>query len=137
MSDLPYDGQVSNLPIDESKLGFKYPTIPGRVNIAEGVTAMCQEAVQDGKRWFPGTGKNLFFLIACMSGEAGEAVNIAKKIERGDTTWFDEHVQHHLREEIVDTFTYMLEIVGLLGMDLIEEYYSKRAFNEERFGRQK
>lgn len=104
---------------------------------ANGLKAMSHQAVQDGKRWFPGTGKNLFFLIACMGGEAGEVINIAKKIERGDTTYFDEHTQHNLHEEIVDVFTYMLNIVHLLDMDLIEEYYKKRAFNEERFGRQK
>jgi NTP pyrophosphatase (non-canonical NTP hydrolase) len=103
--------------------------------LRQNVAAMCNEAIQDGKRWFPDTGKNLFFMIACMGGEAGEVINIAKKIERGDTTWFDEHIQSQLREEIVDVFTYMLNIVHLLDMDLIEEYYKKRSFNEERFGK--
>lgn len=96
--------------------------------------AMAREAVQDGKRWFPETAKNVFFNTASMSGEVGEALNIAKKIERGDTTWFNEEVQAAFREEIADAFTYMLEIVGLLQMDLIGEYYKKREFNEKRFG---
>lgn len=95
---------------------------------------MAAEAVQDGKRWFPDTAKSVFFNTASMAGEVGEALNIAKKIERGDTTWFDGDTQAAFREEIVDTFTYMLEIVGLLGMDLIFEYYQKRARNEKRFG---
>jgi len=109
-----------------------------QINTAQLILSeMASQAIADGKRWFPDTGKNLFFMIACMGGEAGEAINIAKKIERGDTTYFDKHIQHDLREEIVDVFTYMLNVVHLLDMDLIEEYYKKRTFNEERFGRQK
>lgn len=98
------------------------------------VKKMQEEAVGDGKRWFPDTAKSVFFNIASMMGEAGEAFNAAKKIERGDTSWLDPEQREAVLEEIADCFTYMLEAVGLLGGNLITEYYKKRAFNERRFG---
>jgi NTP pyrophosphatase (non-canonical NTP hydrolase) len=98
------------------------------------IDRMQNEANGDSKRWFPDTARNVFYLVACMQAEAGEAVNIAKKIERGDTSWLDKDVQDRFAEEIADAFTYMLALMGLINRNLIEEYYKKRVENERRFG---
>jgi NTP pyrophosphatase (non-canonical NTP hydrolase) len=93
---------------------------------------MQAEATADSKRWFPATSKNVFFIAAAMMAEAGEAVNIAKKIERGDVSWLDD-VRENFAEEVADVFTYMLTLCDLIGVNLIEEYYKKRMRNERRF----
>lgn len=104
-----------------------------RAQLMGQVQYMQEEAGKDSKRWFPDTAKNVFFMAACMQAEAGEAVNIAKKIERGDMTWLDD-VRGKFAEEVIDAFTYMLATFDLIGLNLIEEYYKKRAINERRFG---
>lgn len=108
------------------------PNIPV-ANPENLLRSMSIEALHDGKRWFPEQYKSVFFTVACLAGEGGEALNLAKKIERGDFTWTDPEIQQKLREEIVDSFTYTLHIAALLDMDLYVEYYKKRKFNSERF----
>lgn len=89
-------------------------------------------AVEDSKRWFPSTAGNIFFTAAYMAGECGEVLNLLKKVERGTDRLDD--LRPKVFEEVADVFTYLVKLAGELGMDLEQEYYRKRAINEDRFG---
>lgn len=96
------------------------------------------QCINDSQDWFPDVADNIPFLSLAMSGEAGEVANEAKKIWRtvGHSAFrVDEVDADALKEEIVDTFIYMMNLIGLLEMDIIKEYEAKRAINVERFGR--
>lgn len=94
------------------------------------IAAQC---LLDSDQWFPGKLTNdIGFLALCMSGEAGEVNNKVKKVLRGDRT-MDEQ-RDAIVEEIVDVFTYMMNLVGVLEFDLYAEYLRKRSFNHHRWG---
>jgi NTP pyrophosphatase (non-canonical NTP hydrolase) len=98
----------------------------------EGVLEyLARECMEDTERWFPST-NHVPFMVLAMTGEVGEVANWVKKIERGTCTL--EEVREALSEEVVDVFIYLLNIAGLLQIDLEEGYYAKRIKNEERFG---
>ena len=111
--------------------------MPKYENLLEFLARQCLE---DSERWFGDAPKkvhySLSFLTLCLSGEVGEAANVIKKVERGSVT-FVEEVKEAYTMEIVDAFVYLLNIAGVLGIDLEEKYYEKRAFNEERFMQQR
>jgi NTP pyrophosphatase (non-canonical NTP hydrolase) len=94
------------------------------------------QCVEDSARWFPGMMGDLegdvFFHLAACAGEIGEAINLSKKVVRGSTTF--EEIEAELQEEIVDVFTYLMNVVGVMGFDLAEGYTRKQKFNEQRFG---
>lgn len=92
---------------------------------------LSEECKTDTERWFPST-NHIPFMVLAMSGEVGEVANWVKKIERGSCTL--EEVREALSEEVVDVFIYLLNIAGLLQIDLEEGYYAKRIKNQERFG---
>jgi len=109
---------------------FSYPfnedeRLPGMLSY------LAKECKEDTDRWFPNTNK-LPFMALAMAGEVGEVANWIKKVERGSHTL--EEVREALSEEVVDVFIYLLNIAGLLELDLEEGYYAKRIKNEERFG---
>ena len=96
------------------------------------------QCINDSQDWFPDVADNIPFLALAMAGEAGEVANETKKIWRT--------VEHSafrvyevdtdaLREEVVDTFIYLMNLVGVLEMDIVKAYEAKRAINVERFGR--
>lgn len=98
--------------------------------LLQEVAAQC---LMDSDRWFPGQlTRDLNFLALCMSGEAGEVNNKVKKVWRGSATL--EEMRDDIIGEVVDVFTYMMNIVGVLKFDLYEEYLKKREFNELRWG---
>jgi NTP pyrophosphatase (non-canonical NTP hydrolase) len=66
-------------------------------------------------------------------GEAGEFANLVKKIERGSLRLGDASVRLKLAMELTDTFVYMLNLAGLLGIDLEKSYHLVRGENEKRF----
>jgi NTP pyrophosphatase (non-canonical NTP hydrolase) len=94
---------------------------------------MAREADADSKRWFPETSNNLFFMTACMSGEAGEAVNALKKAERLARKMSPVE-KHEYVMELTDVLTYLLGCFALAGADPERAYYQKRIINEQRFG---
>lgn len=95
---------------------------------------MAKQANEDSHRWFPQTADNLFFITACMSGEAGEAINQLKKAERLGRS-MNPSERHLYIMELTDTLTYLLDAFALVGADPERAYYQKRAQNEERFGK--
>lgn len=70
----------------------------------------------------------LFYLLTCTLGEFGEFANEVKKCHR-DKTWKDQE----LKEELTDTFIFLLKLSMTLKMDLSEEFYKKIEKNEKRF----
>jgi len=67
-------------------------------------------------------------LLVATMGELGEFANEVKKCHR-DNTWNDAA----LKEELTDTFIYLLKLSFTLNMDLKESFFAKLAKNEERF----
>lgn len=91
----------------------------------------------DSNEWFPNINDmnleaQVQFTMLALAGELGEAANLMKKIIRDGFT--HKHWEH-LKEEVCDIQIYLAELVGLLNIDMEEEYGRKRAFNAERFGR--
>ncbi|MEK6934389.1 MAG: hypothetical protein AABW46_00775 [Nanoarchaeota archaeon] len=70
----------------------------------------------------------LYKQIVHTIGELGEFANLVKKCKR-DNEW---HIEQ-LKEEITDTFIFLLKISMTLDMDLKEEFFKKMKLNEERF----
>lgn len=96
---------------------------------------MAREADADSRRWFPDTSDDLFFLTACMAGEAGEAVNKLKKVKReGHMGQMTPLERNQYVMELTDVLTYLLDCFALVGADPERAYYMKRAENEKRFG---
>jgi NTP pyrophosphatase (non-canonical NTP hydrolase) len=90
-----------------------------------------KEMQEDSARWFDNGGRNLVILTLGLGGEAGEVLDIVKKVVRGSTT-LDE-VMEHLQTEIIDVFHYWCLLVGLLDIDIEAVYKRKRELNVRRF----
>jgi NTP pyrophosphatase (non-canonical NTP hydrolase) len=103
------------------------------MNINVNINDIVQQCLDDSDKWFPDLNGDLSFLFIAILGELGEAANIYKKMLRGSRTTGDEG--EYLREEIVDTFIYLCNIAGTLGIDLAAGYAAKRKKNVERFGK--
>lgn len=98
---------------------------------------MAQEADADSRLWFPATADDLFFITACMAGEAGEAVNKLKKVYRdGNMRKMTPVERHEYVMELVDVQTYLLDAFALMKVDPERAYAQKRAENAKRFGGQ-
>ena len=102
--------------------------------------AMAQQCLADSKDYFPrfesegssSTGKLLHFAIG-MSTEANEFLEIMKKIDRGSLDYDGPEVKAKLEKEAVDTLIYVMNVFGQMGIDPLEAYNEKRAFNHKRF----
>ncbi len=76
--------------------------------------------------------KALHYTTVNMLGELGEFANEVKKSHREGSLRISE-----LREELTDTFIYLLKLSLLLDMDLNAEHEKKVAKNEIRFAHHK
>lgn len=99
---------------------------------------LVKQCLRDSERWFGLGGdevsvRQLVHHALSMCGEAGEFANIVKKIDRGSLDINTALVQHDLEEELVDTFIYLLNIAGMLKIDLLKAFMAKRDANEKRF----
>jgi len=68
-----------------------------------------------------------------VAGEGGEVANEFKKLGRGGK-WDNEEGWRKFLEEQADTLTHLCALAYLLNYDPGEGYWSKREFNERRFG---
>lgn len=93
------------------------------------------QCLEDSEKWFGDTGtiKSVPYMTLAMAGEVGEFANIVKKIQRGSLDMHDSRVRLDLAMELTDAFVYMLNIAGLLGIDLEKTYDMVRMNNEKRF----
>lgn len=96
---------------------------------------MSKQCMEDSERWFGDsyTVKSIPHHALSMCGEAGEFANVVKKIERGSLQLGDANTRLKLAMELTDTFVYMLNLAGLLGIDLEKSYHYVRGENEARF----
>lgn len=97
-----------------------------------------RQALEDSERWFGDqidqhTMRGLVHRTLAMCGEVGEVANIVKKIDRGTLDFNDATVRHELHMELVDVFVYLLNIAGLVGLDLEKGNTRKRGINDARF----
>jgi NTP pyrophosphatase (non-canonical NTP hydrolase) len=90
----------------------------------------CQE---DSQRWFPDANHVPHHALS-LAGEVGELCNIVKKLERGSLDIRDAGVRYDLAMELTDVYIYLLNLAGLLKVDLEKAYMYKRSENEKRFG---
>ena len=94
-----------------------------------------QTAISDSHRWFPECDPlGLPFWVLALAGEVGELANEVKKVMRGSADFNDAKVKYKIDMEVADIFTYLLQIAGMLQIDLEAAYNVKRQFNESRFG---
>lgn len=96
------------------------------------LSELARQCVTDSERWFPDSNHVPHHTLS-LCGEVGEVANIVKKIERGSLNIKDARVRYDLAMEITDAFIYLLNLAGLLGIDLEKAYMHKRAENEKRF----
>jgi NTP pyrophosphatase (non-canonical NTP hydrolase) len=106
------------------------PWVP---HFAQGIQGMARQIMEDEQRWFGQEAlENLTLQTLGLVGESGEFAEIIKKVTRGD---FSLEVKlDDLKEELIDVLYYWLHIAALLQMDIVEEYFAKRAINDRRFG---
>lgn len=94
---------------------------------------MALQCVADSKRWFPNVTDSIPHHTLAMAGEVGEFANIVKKIERGDLDIHDAATRNKLAMELTDVMVYLLNIAGLLRINLAVTYDVVRKHNEKRF----
>lgn len=91
-----------------------------------------QEMMFDSKDWFGAdVATDIDIITLGIAGEAGEVCDVLKKMHRG--TLSDEEGWPKYCEELVDVFIYVISACALLNFNIVEGYYEKRAFNNERF----
>ncbi len=71
-------------------------------------------------------------------GEIGEAANCLKKVRLRVDAGMDAQAAFanetpHLREELIDSFIYLLRLLDLVEADIEKEYLAKLAVNRERY----
>jgi hypothetical protein len=96
-----------------------------------GLRALAEQCHQDSQVWFPKTANDVFYMAACMGGEAGETINEAKKVERG--SFAPDEQREKILEEATDTLVYLLNIFGILQADPMYWYDKVREKNLARF----
>jgi NTP pyrophosphatase (non-canonical NTP hydrolase) len=88
--------------------------------------------MNDSYDWFPEYADDLPFMALCLNGEAGEVANLVKKVVRGSHKYAE--LQPKIAEEAMDVFIYLMDIFGILEVDVMELYNAKRRSNQARFG---
>ena len=93
-----------------------------------------KQCVDDSAEWFPDTQEDLGFMTIALAGEVGEFANLVKKGMRGSVDPTDEDFIRALAMELTDIFIYLMNIAGMMNIDMEKMYQIKREFNNERFG---
>lgn len=102
-------------------------------NKPEGtLVRLAKQCQADSEKWFPDANHIPHHVLA-LCGEVGELANIVKKIERGSLDPKEAGVQYNLAMELTDVFIYVLNLAGLMHIDLEITYMMKRSENEKRF----
>lgn len=125
-----YDAAARKKSGEFARVNFPDETEKAHLPLLVQVATQCMD---DSERWF-GTGEDLTHHLLGIAGELGECIELWKKVQRGSLS-FDE-VHERLAEELADVFIYVMNVAGILDVDLFEVYKQKRARNEVRFGGQ-
>lgn len=92
------------------------------------------QCVDDSNRWFGDTaGTSVPHHSLALAGEVGEFCNIVKKIERGSLSLDDARTRYDLAMELTDVLVYVLNLAGMMNIDLEKSYELVRSNNEKRF----
>lgn len=92
------------------------------------------QCVDDSNRWFGDTaGMSVPHHSLALAGEVGEFCNIVKKIERGSLSLNDAKTRYNLAMELTDVLVYVLNLAGMMNIDLEKSYELVRTNNEKRF----
>lgn len=99
---------------------------------------LSQQCVADSERWFGDavqwkTLPGVIHHALALAGEVGEFCNIIKKIDRKSLSMKDPVVRNNLAMELTDCLVYLLNLAGLLGVDLDRTFEIVRGKNESRF----
>lgn len=105
----------------------------------QSIADLQKQCVEDSTKWFGDShaAHSIPHHALALAGEVGEFANIVKKVDRGSLSIHDAAVRHDMAMELADIFTYLMNIAGLLGVDLGKAYQHKRAQNEKRFTEQR
>ena len=95
---------------------------------------IAHQCLADSKEWFPDHAQDMGYLTICLSGETGEFANLIKKGMRGDHEIDDPDYTRLLALELTDVFIYLMNIAGVMGIDMEKMYQIKREINRDRFG---
>lgn len=100
---------------------------------------LAKQCNEDSDRWFGDAAcvKSIPHHTLAMAGEVGEFANLVKKIERGSLSIGDAKVRYNLAMELTDIFVYLMNLAGLLHIDLEKTYQMVRANNDKRFVQQR
>lgn len=119
--------------------------IPNTDYPAGPLQEMLWEQEENTKRWFPRLTHDLRHMALGLAGEAGEVVNLIKKLDRGDFELDDITDGNNvsvtkrdlIAEEVADVLIYALNIWCALGVDPDRVLREKNEYNELRFGKGK
>jgi len=100
------------------------------------------QCVEDSERWFgdrfdPKSWEAIMHHTVALAGEVGEFANIVKKVDRGSLNLGDAATRVEMAEELTDVLIYVLNLAGVMDVDLAELYKMKRTKNEQRFAIQR
>lgn len=110
------------------------------------VAAIAAQSLANSERWFPmvhGRGHlaTTLHLGLGIGGEAGEVVDVVKKIDvcaglldECEMHKPGKHSRRALEDEMADLFTYLLALAAHEGVDLVAAWQRKQAECEERWG---
>lgn len=103
------------------------------------LVAMAKQCQEDSERWFGDSevSDSVPHHVLALAGEVGELANIIKKIERGSLDFGSSKVRYDVAMEIADIFTYLLNLSGMLHINLERVYNLKRTENQKRFTEQR
>lgn len=93
--------------------------------------------IDDFSSYDEGFFERLQYATISLAGEAGEFSNFLKKIlrERKLTGRVDESLMAGMKEELVDTFIYLIILSIILKVDLGSAYHEKMKFNKQKYKR--
>lgn len=96
---------------------------------------LSRQCMEDSERWFgdvPASHSVVHHALS-LAGEVGEFCNIVKKVDRGSLQFSDASTRVALAMELTDVYVYLLNLAGILDIDLEESYKIVRGQNETRF----
>lgn len=96
---------------------------------------LARQCVDDSDRWFGDmpAAKSVPHHALAMCGEVGEFANVIKKIERGSLDLSQASTRVAVASELTDVLVYLLNLAGLMNIDLTATYEAVRRNNERRF----
>lgn len=116
------------------------PSEPAGSNGENLLQQLARQCGRDSVKYFPNIqsakdttyGRLMHDAAACAS-EAGELLEIVKKIDRGSFEYDHAGVKAALEAEAVDVLIYVLNVFCDLGIDPLKAYLKKRDYNYSRF----